>query len=156
MKTKTRLQMWLEPHQNVFIRPFQADLRGRRSILPAPGMHLTFIKNQNITVLLISITGLRNIYQRQLLQESLHAFTDQKKLMKSRKETVYYTGQRPSGHLFRCWNIGSSRWNKSDNQIEQWYLCNCKARQSQALSMFQDSYRFNPKCNPGWTVKRWD
>lgn len=49
MKTKPCLQMRREPHQNIFIRPFQAVLRGRRSILLAAGMHSTFRKTQNMT-----------------------------------------------------------------------------------------------------------
>lgn len=60
--------------------------------------------------------------------------------------------------LHRDWNTAFQpiQWNKYDNKIERRDLCNSKAMQSQALEISRDSYRFNLKLYPCWSVVKWD
>lgn len=107
MKTKPHRRMGLEAHQNIFIRPFQADFKRKRNNLLAAGMHfkvfepktqLKRVKTLQTKWPLISITGPMNICQCQLQWGTLHSLTDLRELIKYRRQMAHY-GQSSSGLL---------------------------------------------------------
>lgn len=108
MKSKPHRQMGLEAHQNIFIRPFHADFRGKRNNLLAAGMHfrvfepktqLKRVKTSQAEWPLISITGPMNICQCQLQWGTRHSLTDLKKLIKYRREMAHYGTVPPTDSM---------------------------------------------------------